>query len=310
MLLITGASGFIGSALSNFCLAKKIDFRSVTRSVTKNSVAIGDINAVTDWSEALTEVRVVIHAAARAHILNDDALDPLAEFRKVNVSGTLNLARQALVAGVRRFIFISSIGVNGNSTINPFSENSEARPVEPYAISKLEAEIGLQELVAGSEMELVIIRPPLVYGPNAPGNFGRLIRAVATGIPLPLGDVQNKRSLVALDNLVDLIWTCVYHPAAANQIFLAGDGEDLSTTELLQRMANALGVTSRLISVPMWMLQTGAALLGKYDMAQRLCGSLQVDISKARELLGWQPPVSVDEALLKTARAFLDGKHF
>ena len=305
MILVTGANGFVGYALCSYLHQQAVPFLRVVRNESDNAIGVGNIDAYTTWGNALDGVEVVVHTAARAHIFSDDALDPLAEFQKINVDGTLNLARQAMAAGVRRFIFISSIGVNGNSTIFAFSESDKPNPVEPYAISKFEAEIGLQELVAGTEMELVIIRPPLVYGPNAPGNFGRLIQAVAKGIPLPLGAIHNQRSLVALDNLVDLIFTCIDHPAAANQIFLAGDGEDLSTTELLQKMANALNVPSRLIPVPMWILQSGARILGKSDMAQRLCGSLQVDISKAKNLLGWTPPFTVDAALQKTADDFL-----
>ncbi|MCB5196112.1 UDP-glucose 4-epimerase family protein [Deefgea salmonis] len=305
-LLITGANGFVGRTLCAFLSHEEIQFRAVARRDNNDAVSVGSIDGNTNWSDALLDIDVIVHTAARAHILNDVCLDPLAEFRKVNVEGTLNLARQALAVGVRRFIFISSIGVNGNQSSQPFLESDQPNPIEPYALSKLEAEIGLRDLLAGSSMELVIIRPPLVYGAKAPGNFGRLIQAVAKGIPLPLGAIHNQRSLVALDNLVDLIFTCIDHPAAANQIFLAGDGEDLSTTELFQKMANALNVPSRLIPVPMWMLQSGARILGKSDMAQRLCGSLQVDISKARDVLGWTPPLSVDEALRKTARGFLD----
>ncbi|QKJ65564.1 SDR family oxidoreductase [Deefgea piscis] len=304
-ILITGANGFVGSSLVLVLIKKNIEYRAVARRTNVGTVAAGNIDAHTQWSEALLDIDVIVHTAARAHILNDNVLDPLSEFRKVNVDGTLNLARQALAAGVRRFIFISSIGVNGNQSSQPFLEDDQPNPVEPYALSKLEAEIGLRDLLVGSSMELVIIRPPLVYGANAPGNFGRLIQAVAKGIPLPLGAIHNQRSLVALDNLVDLIVTCIDHPAAANQIFLAGDGEDLSTTELLQKMAKALGVSSRLIPIPMWCLQFGARLLGKQAMAQRLCGSLQVDISKAQNVLGWRPPLTVDQALQKTADDFL-----
>ncbi|WP_373976010.1 SDR family oxidoreductase [Chitinibacter sp. SCUT-21] len=312
IILITGANGFIGRALCSRLLQQKTFFRAVTRRGEGGGGAVGDIDETTDWSDALADVAVVVHTAARVHIMNDASLDPLAEFRKVNVDGTLNLARQAVAAGVRRFVFISSIKVNGEGTKlgQPFRADDIAAPLDPYGISKSEAEQGLLQLANDTGLEVVIIRPPLVYGPGVKANFASMMKWLCKGVPLPLGAVQNKRSLVALDNLVDLIWTCVQHPAAANQIFLASDGEDLSTTELLQRMAKASGVASRLIPVPMWMLQTGAALLGKSDMAQRLCGSLQVDISKARELLGWQPPVSVDEALLKTARAFLDRKHF
>jgi nucleoside-diphosphate-sugar epimerase len=242
---------------------------------------------------------VVIHTAARAHIMKDEVPDPLAEYRKVNVDGTLNLARQAAEAGVRRFVFISSIKVNGEQTpVNqPFTAEDASAPEDAYGVSKMEAEQGLQALAAETGMEVVIIRPPLVYGPGVKGNFASMIKLVEKGLPLPLGAIHNKRSLVALDNLVGLIITCIDHPAAANQAFLAGDGEDRSTTELLQGVARAMGKPSRLVPVPAGLLMFGATVLGKKAMAQRLLGSLQVDISKARNLLGWQPPLSVEEGL-------------
>ncbi len=229
--------------------------------------------------------------------MKDEVADPLHEFRKVNVDGTLALARQAAAAGLSRFIFISSIGVNGNINTRPFTENDNPGPAEPYAQSKWEAEQGLWEIQRETGIDIVIIRPPLVYGPEAPGNFGSLVRWVERRMPLPLGAIHNQRSLVALDNLVDLIITCIDHPAASNQVFLAGDGQDLSTTELLRGVAKAMGKPSRLIPVPATLLMQGATLLGKKPVAQRLLGSLQVDISKARSLLGWEPPVSVEEGL-------------
>jgi nucleoside-diphosphate-sugar epimerase len=258
---------------------------------------IGDIGPETKWNDALAGVDSVVHLAARAHIMNDEVADPLAEYRRVNVDGTRNLARQAAAAGVKRFIFISSIGVNGNINTRPFTEDDTPNPAELYAQSKWEAEQGLWEIQRETGMELVIIRPPLVYGPSAPGNFGSLLKWVEKGIPLPLGAVHNRRSLVALDNLVDFIITCIDHPAAANQTFLVADGEDLSTTELLRRVGRAMGKPVRLIPVPMGLLQAGARLLGKQEMARRLCGSLQVDIAKARTMLSWKPPVAVDEGL-------------
>jgi nucleoside-diphosphate-sugar epimerase len=302
-ILVTGSNGFIGSALCAQLKADGNNPRCAVRSPSpdKNSIAVGDIGPDTRWDKALQEVDTVIHTAARAHILKDEASDPLAEYRKVNVEGTLNLARQAAEAGVKRFIFISSIGVNGNQSTTPFTEQDPPAPHDLYAISKYEAEQGLQQLAKETEMEVVIIRPPLVYGPNAPGNFGSLVRWIEKGIPLPLGAIHNKRSLVALDNLVDLIVTCIDHPAAANQTFLAGDGEELSTTDLLRRLANAMGKPARLIPVPSGMLMFGATMLGKKAVAQRLLGSLQVDISKARNVLNWEPPISVEVALGKAA---------
>jgi nucleoside-diphosphate-sugar epimerase len=261
--------------------------------------AVGNFTGDTDWSTALTNQQVVIHAAARAHIMKDEVADPLAEYRRVNVDGTLNLARQAAAAGVKRFIFISSIKVNGEQTPlgQPFTADDTPAPEDAYGMSKWEAEQGLQQLASETGMEVVIIRPPLVYGPGVKGNFASMTKLVAKGLPLPLGAIHNQRSLVALDNLVDLIITCIDHPAAANQVFLAGDGQDLSTTELLRAVARAMGKPSRLIPVPSSLLMLGATLLGKKAVAQRLLGSLQVDIAKARNLLGWEPPVSVEEGL-------------
>ncbi|PSJ40083.1 nucleoside-diphosphate sugar epimerase [Zobellella taiwanensis] len=303
-LLLTGATGFLGGRLAEV-LQSSQDI-NLTAAVRRHAevwaaciVEVQGLDANTDWTAALAEQQVVIHAAARAHIMKDELANPLAEYRKVNVDGTLNLARQAAAAGVKRFIFISSIKVNGEQTPlgKPFTAEDAPAPEDAYGISKLEAEQGLQQLAAETGMEVVIIRPPLVYGPNVKGNFASMIKLVQKGLPLPLGAVHNHRSLVALDNLVDLIITCIDHPSAANQVFLAGDGEDLSTTELLRGVARAMGKPARLIPVPAGLLQLGATMLGKKAMAQRLLGSLQVDISKARNLLGWTPPLTVEQGL-------------
>jgi nucleoside-diphosphate-sugar epimerase len=274
-------------------------------SITQTRIA--DLTADTTWQPVLQSVEVVIHAAARVHVMHDTSSDPLAEFRKVNVDGTLNLARQAAAAGVRRFIFISSIKVNGEGTAvgEPYCADARPAPIDPYGISKMEAEQGLRTLAVETGMEVVIIRPVLVYGPGVKANFLSMMRWLHKGVPLPFGAIDNRRSLVALDNLVDLIVTCIDHPAAANQTFLVSDGEDLSTTELLRRMGVALGKSTRLLPVPSRLLEVGAAMLGKQALAQRLCGSLQVDISKTRELLNWTPSVTVDQALRKTAENFL-----
>ena len=250
-------------------------------------------------------MNVLVHTAARAHVINDPVADPLAEFRRVNVEGTLRLVKQAVEMGVRRLVFVSSIGVNGVQSTNGkvFSEADKPAPHNAYALSKWEAEQGLMRLADETGLEVVIIRPPLVYGHNAPGNFAALVRAVQHGWPLPLGAVPNLRSLVALDNLVDLIVTCINHPQAANQTFLVSDGGDLSTTELVRGMGQAAGVTARLLPVPVWALQAGALLLGKGNAVQPLCGSLQIDISKARRLLGWVPLVSVAEGLRRAMGA-------
>ncbi len=307
MILITGATGFVGKALVQRLLADD-ESRRLVVAVRRGGqrwpeqvlpTVTGDLNPSTDWSIALEGVAVVVHSAARVHVMHDTEADPLTAFRVVNVDGTLNLARQAAAEGVKRFVFISSVKVNGESTPpgRAFTEADPPNPQDAYGQSKHEAEQGLRQLSADTGMEVVIIRPPLVYGPGVKANFAALMRAVQRGMPLPLGAVHNQRSLVALDNLVDFIVTCITHPQAANQAFLVSDGQLLSTTELVRGMAQAAGVSARLLPVPVWALQAGASLLGKDDTAQRLCGNLQVDMSKARSLLGWVPPVSVKEGL-------------
>lgn len=268
---------------------------------------VGSLSGDMSWGGAVDATDTVIHCAARVHVMNESSADPMSAFRAVNVDATLNLASQAASAGVRRFIFISSIKVNGEGTVEgkPYSASDTPAPADAYGISKLEAEVGLRALAERTGLEVTIIRPVLVYGPGVKANFYRMMGWLNRGIPLPLGAIYNKRSLVALDNLVDLIVTCVDSPGAANQTFLVSDGEDLSTTELLQRTGVALGKPARLLPIPGSSLEVGAALLGKREVAQRLCGSLQVDISKTREILGWRPPVSIDEALRKTAEDFL-----
>ena len=312
-IIITGSNGYIGENLYRGLVNSEnrtpIPVMREYNEKFKNPISIKNINAQTQWKHHLAGIDIVIHLAARAHILNDTATDPLAAFRETNTAGTLNLARQAADAGVRRFIFISSIGVNGNQTFGkPFTAADTPNPAEPYAISKHEAEIGLHQIAAETGMEVVIIRPPLVYGANAPGNFGRLIHTLARGIPLPLGSIHNHRSLVALPNLIDLITTCIDHPAAANQTFLVSDGEDLSTTQLLTRLGQALGKPARLLPVPQKLLETTLNILGKQAIAQRLCSNLQVDMTHTCQTLNWKPPVSVDEALYQTAQAYLQAK--
>lgn len=303
-MLVTGAGGFVGKALCIEAVARGLKVRAVSRFSScclgkSECVSIGNIDASTSWSDALNGCDVVVHLAARAHVMIETSHDPLMEFRKVNVGGTLNLARQAAARGLRRFIYISSIGVNGAETnVAPFGAMDEPVPHSEYALSKYEAELGLRKLALETGIEVVIIRPPLVYGPNAPGNFGTLMRWLQRGVPLPLGAVKkNRRSLVALDNLVDLILTCVQHPKAVNQTFLVSDGVDLSTTELLQRMGKAMNRSACLLPVPTKFLKFTANLFGKRAAAQSLIGSLQVDISQTCEVLDWRPPVSVDEGL-------------
>ncbi len=301
-ILITGVSGFVGGRLADSIDSEVYRVAGVARGAISKSYPLIEIASLTDLPAAevfFDGIEVVVHAAARVHLMNDTEGDPLTAFRDVNVKGTINLARQAAVAGVKRFIFISSIKVNGEQTATgqPFSSHDTPSPDDFYGISKHEAEQGLRELASETGMEVVIIRPPLVYGPGVKGNFASMIKLVGRGLPLPLGAVHNKRALVALDNLVDLIITCIDHPGAANETFLVSDGEDLSTTQLLQGVAEAMGKPSRLIPVPASLLQFGATLLGKKAMAQRLLGSLQVDISHTQKRLNWTPPLTVKQGL-------------
>lgn len=307
--LVTGANGLVGRPLCAELIHQGHMVVSAVRSENIqinefDHVTIGSIVGNTDWSTALLDVDVVVHLAARVHVMNDPAVDPLAEFRNVNVDGTLNLATQAAKAGVKRFIFISSIKVNGERTDigKPFKEDDAANPKDAYSLSKFEAEQGLLLIAQQTGMEVVIIRPPLVYGAGVKANFKSMMQAVKRGIPLPLGAIYNKRSFVYVGNLVDLITRCIDHPAAVNQVFLVSDGNDLSTTELLRACAVAQGVKSWLLPIPQGLVGFCAALLGKRDIAQRLCESLQVDITKARTLLGWTPPVSAMEGLKVTVQ--------
>ncbi|MCO5413240.1 MULTISPECIES: UDP-glucose 4-epimerase family protein [Ralstonia] len=312
MILVTGATGFVGRALVDLLAQRKHSVRAAVRQKSSllpdavEQVQVERLASDSDWTSALQGVDVVIHAAARVHVMADKSEDPLAEFRCVNVQGTLALAKQAATFGVKRFVFISSVKVNGEATTpgHPFTADDAPAPLDPYGVSKAEAEQGLVELAAQTGMEIVIIRPPLVYGPGVRANFQAMMRWLGRGVPLPLGAIHNRRSLVSLDNLVDLIAVCVSHPGAANQTFLVSDGDDVSTTELLQRMGKALGRPARLVPVPASLLKLSAILVGRPGIAQRLCGSLQVDITKTREVLGWQPRETVDEGLKKAAEGY------
>jgi nucleoside-diphosphate-sugar epimerase len=307
-ILITGGQGFVGSALATGALTKDLAVRVSSRQKPVALVAgieychTGDLGAATDWCSALAGIDVVVHCAGRAHVMNDSATDPLTLFRTANVEGTVRLARQAVAGGVKRFVYISSVGVNGVKTTpgRPFTEIDEPSPHNAYAVSKREAELALLQIATESGMEVVIIRPPLVYGVGAPGNFGALMRAVRRGWPLPLGAIDNRRSLVGIDNLVEFITVCIGDPRAANQTFLVSDGHDLSTTALVRGMADAAGMPARLLPVPVSMLRAAATVLGRADQVQGLCGNLQVDSSKARSLLGWVPPVSVAVGLRRS----------
>lgn len=307
LIAVTGATGVIGSYLVQ-TLVPEICVRAITR--RENIVfsqargngttwPVGHINSSTDWLTALTGIDCIIHCAARAHIMNEAEADPLAVYREVNTYGTRRLAEQAVVAGVKRLVFLSSIGVNGIHTNcrGPFSFSDAPSPKEDYAISKWEAEHALWDVSAKTGLEVVVVRPPLVYGPGVKGNLARLLRLLRAGVPLPLGAVENKRSLIGLDNLVDLLIRCVDHPAAAGQTFLVSDGEDLSTPDLLRHMAAAMGRPARLVPVPVPLLRLAGSALGKRAEIDRLVGSLQIDSSHTRQVLGWTPPVSVEEGI-------------
>ena len=312
MILVTGTSGFVGSALVTHLAQQGLKVRACSRRMAAHpndvveSVSGVDLLTATDLTFLLTGVYSVVHAAARVHVMHETSTDPLADFRMMNVDVTLRLARQAAAAGVKRFIFLSTIKVNGESTPvgQPFLAADQPNPQDAYAISKLEAERGLQQIAAETGLEVVIIRPPLIYGPGVAANFGRLLSWVKKGIPLPLGcATANRRSFVAIDNLTDFIVTCIQHPKAANQIFLVSDGHDVSTAALLRGMAKALNREALLVPMPVRWLAWGAKLFGATEAAQRLLQSLQVDIVKNALLLGWVPPLSLDQGLQRVALA-------
>lgn len=312
-MLVTGANGFVGSrvlpALVRHGLSVKAAIRNMQRLASlpegTDYIEVADLGPSTEWSAALEGISVVIHLAARAHQLNDTAADPLSEFRKSNTQGTLRLGSEAAKAGVRRLVYVSSIGVNGSVTRGkPFSEYDEPAPGSYYAISKWEAEQGLCQLQKETGMEIVVVRPPLVYGPGAPGNLERLMRLIWQGIPLPLASVNNQRSLIGVDNLVDLLVLCALHPAAAGETFLAADGEDISTPQLIRCLADGLDRSVHLWPFPVTAVRLFADFLGKSTLCDSLCSSLQVDASKTRTLLGWLPGVSVTDGLACAAQYY------
>ncbi len=307
-VLITGASGFIGQVLCAAMLRQGWHIKAASRTPGKypagiDSVTTGEITALTDWSDALRDVDVVIHLAARVHVLRETSVDPLGEFKKVNLHGTSNLARQAFQAGVKRLVYVSSVGVNGPSTtaVRPYTELDEPKPHNPYAISKWLAEQELQGIANKSSFEVVIVRPPLVYGEHAPGNFARLVKLLERGIPLPLASVKNLRSLIYVGNLVDALMVCATHPAAAGQTYLVSDGEDVSTPGLLRQLADAMGLPARLFPCPPSLLHLVGKLTGSSRQMDRLLGSLQVDSAKIRRDLNWVPPYSLQQGLQATA---------
>ncbi|MCY1270429.1 N-acetyl-alpha-D-glucosaminyl-diphospho-ditrans,octacis-undecaprenol 4-epimerase [compost metagenome] len=308
-VFVTGANGFIGTSLCEYLASRGFTVHGLVRADVPDKAGVvyhkGSLEDGASLLDCLIGVDCLVHLAGRAHVMRDETRNPLATFRAVNCDATLELARTAKRAGVKRLVFLSSIGVNGAKTsVKPFDECSEPNPHADYALSKLEAEQGLQSLLAGSETELVIIRPPLVYGVDAPGNFARLLRVVEKGIPLPFGGLNNQRSMISLDNLVELIATCVVHPAAAGELFLAADGDDLSTKELVHILAEGMGRRARLFSMPARLLSIGATLVGKRAMYTQLCESLRVDASKARRVLGWQPRKLARQALLEAGREY------
>lgn len=305
MIVVTGAGGFIGTAVIRELVRQGISYRSVARTPQDGHVVIDSIDSDTDWTTALDGADVAVHLASRAHLVNEALPSSNAAFRS-SVASALNLARQAAAAGVKRFVFVSSIKVNGEFTRpdRPFTAHDVPNPQNLYARAKLDIECGLFELSKCTGMEVTIVRPPLVYGPGVKGNFASMLGWVNRSIPLPLGSVKNKRSFVFVGNLADLIVLATIHPSASGQVFLASDGQDMSTTELLREAAYALGRRPRMMSVPAPFLTLAGAALGQRAATSRLTGSLQLDVTKTRELLGWTPRKTVADGLLETARSF------
>lgn len=306
-ILVTGANGFVGKTLCTTLQQRGNYFVPVVRQIERDGqIAVGDLTADTDWCSALSGCDTVIHLAARVHVMDDRAVNPIAAFRAVNVAATENLACQAARLGVRRFVFVSSIKVNGESTGGvPFRASDAPAPLDAYGQSKLEAEQALHTISAETGLEVVVVRPPLVYGPGVGANFQRLMQLMKAGVPLPLGAVRNRRSLVALDNLVDMLMVCAHHPAAVGRTFLVSDDHDVATPELIRMLAAAMGTRARLLPVPARLLAAGAGMLGKSAAADRVLSSLQVDIEQTRSMLGWKPVVSMEAAIDATVAHFL-----
>ena len=310
-IILTGGSGFLGSHVVKSLLEQgKHNVKLVSRSKFKEHLYVSSLNGDSDFNLP-RGYEVVVHCAARVHVMNDEEANPLEEFREVNTYGTLNLAQQSADAGVKRFIFISSIKVNGESTESnlPFKPDDAFIPTDPYGLSKYEAEVGLRQIAKETGMEIVIIRPPLVYGPGVKANFASLLNLASKGLTLPFGSfITNRRSMVSVDNLVDLIVTCIDHPKAANQVFLVSDDEDLSTAQLIRRLSRACGKSGFLLPIPVFLFKVVARVFRKKDIIDRFSGSLCVDISKTKDLLSWKPPQTVDDGFKLTADAFLKGK--
>ncbi|HBU29985.1 MAG: NAD-dependent dehydratase [Thiobacillus sp. GWE1_62_9] len=304
-VLVTGANGFVGRVLCEDLEANAhVMVRALRRGTCRaGEVAVGEIDVTTDWRPALAGCDAVVHLAARVHVMNETAQNTLTLYRTTNTDATLNLARQAAQAGVKRFVFVSTIKVNGEGRDDPYRETDAPTPEDAYAISKWEAEQGLQQIARETGLEVVVLRPPLVYGPGVKANFQRLLDTVARGWPLPLGAIRNRRSLLYLGNFVDAIRLCVEHPAAAGQTFLIDDGQPVSTPELIRAVAHAMGRPARLLAVPVGVLEFAGALLGKRAAIARLTGSLWLDSSLIRMRLGWTPPYSMEAGLAATVKA-------
>ncbi|MFC3907947.1 NAD-dependent epimerase/dehydratase family protein [Legionella dresdenensis] len=315
-LLVTGATGFVGRELISLLSKQDFEINMTTRSPEKLAMGSNihvfpgiNLSEQTDWQPALTGCDIVVHLAARVHILNDSAANPLEEFRAVNTAGTINLAKQAAAAGVKRFIFVSSAHVLGNQSTNKLlDESAPYAPHTDYAISKMEAELELKALAAKTNMKLVIIRPPLVYGSEVAGNLQRLMWLLTTGIPLPFANAVNKRSMIASANLVDFISVCITHPNAANETFVVTDNQDISTAQLIRLLAKGMGIKPRLFAFPIFLLRTSCKLLKCKMLFNQLYGSLQLDATKSRELLQWQPPVEVERALFLTGQGYIKSR--
>ncbi|MCT4716404.1 NAD-dependent epimerase/dehydratase family protein [Enterobacteriaceae bacterium H18W14] len=304
-ILVTGATGFVGSKLMTELKAKNYDVAGTSRRSLQTMpelINIGDISEQTDWSRVLNGCDVVVHTAGRAHILKDQADDKLAEFRRVNRDATLKLAHDAKAAGVTHFIFISSIGVNGNATSGePFSEASVPETTSDYAISKLEAELALKEQFADTSMAITVIRPALICGENAPGNIRRLLKLVESGIPLPFKGIKNKRGMVSLENIVSFIIACIENSLAKNEIFVLADKEKPTTEEIIHAFAQGMNKPARVIWFPSSIINVGLKAIGKENLYEQLFGSLDIDATKASRLLNWQAPVTLYETMKKTA---------
>lgn len=318
-VLVTGANGFVGERMLQRLLgmsgvsvvAGLRGSGALNDAVACERCVLGDLTTASFSAAQLDDIDVLVHTAARVHVMRDIEADPLVAFRRTNVTALLRLAEAAAQAGVKRFVLVSSIKVNGEETLpgRAFTAGDVPAPMDPYGISKHEAEQALRQVCESSGMEWVVVRPPLVYGPGVKANFQRLMRTLGRGLPLPIGALRNRRSLVALDNLVDLLVTCLTHPRAVNQTFLVSDDDDLSVVALAERLARLLGSRSWLLPIPATYLRAALRLIGRAGVAQRLCGELRVDIEKTRALLDWHPPVTVDEGLARTVTHYLEHRH-